>query len=82
MTLEDIKLMMTEDETLKKTIMEMGKWPNPIPEELQPYNRCAGEFSAQEGLTLRGHRIVLPKENVKQALRIAHGTPHACRYYS
>lgn len=46
MSLEDIKQKMTEDDTLKqlKTIVETGKWPNPIPEELQPYNRCAGEL--------------------------------------
>lgn len=76
MSLEDIKQKMTEDDTLKqlKTIVETGKWPNPIPEELQPYNRCAGELCTYDGLVLRGHRIVLPKAMVKQALRIGHET--------
>lgn len=39
---------MTEDDTLKlselKTILETGKWSNPVPEELQPYNRFDGEL--------------------------------------
>lgn len=75
-TLEDIKQAMTEDETLKqlKTIVETGKWPNPVPEELQPHNRCAGDLCTHDGLILRGHRIVLPRAMVKQALRIAHET--------
>ncbi|KAL7824648.1 hypothetical protein SRHO_G00344920 [Serrasalmus rhombeus] len=76
MSLEDIKQKMTEDDTLKqlKTIVETGKWPNPVPEELQPYNRCAGELCTYDGLVLRGHRIVLPRTMVKQALRIGHET--------
>ena len=76
MSLEDITQKMTEDDTMKqlKTIMETGKWPNPMPEEMQPYNRCAGELCTYDGLVLRGHRIVLPKAMVKQALRIGHDT--------
>ena len=66
MSLEDIKQKMTEDDTMKqlKTILETGKWPNPIPEELHPYNRCAGELCSYDGLVLRGHRIVLPRAMV------------------
>lgn len=76
MTLEDIKYSMTEDQTLKElmTILETEKCPNPVPEELQPYNRCSGELSTYDGLILRGHRIVLPKQKVKQALKVAHET--------
>ncbi|XP_051804922.1 uncharacterized protein K02A2.6-like [Acanthochromis polyacanthus] len=76
MSLDDIKQKTMEDDTLKelKSIVETGKWPNPIPEELQPYHRCAGELSTFDGLVLRGHRIVLPKAMVKRALQIGHET--------
>lgn len=76
MTLEDIKHSTTEDEILQQliAIVEAGKWPDPVPLELQPYNRCSDELSTYDGLILRGHRIVLPKQKVKQALKIAHET--------
>uniref|UniRef100_A0A8C7ZZC5 Reverse transcriptase/retrotransposon-derived protein RNase H-like domain-containing protein n=1 Tax=Oryzias sinensis TaxID=183150 RepID=A0A8C7ZZC5_9TELE len=42
-----------------------GTWPNPVPVELQPFNRCAKELCTYDGLLLRGHRIVLPREMVR-----------------
>ena len=76
MTLEDIKHSTAEDETLKQlmTIVETGNWPDPTPLELQPYERCSSELSTYDGLILRGHRIVLPKQKVRQAMKIAHET--------
>lgn len=71
MSLEDIKQKVTEDDTVWKT----GKWPNPVLEELKPYQRYSGELCTHDGLVLRGHRIVLPRTMVKQALRIGH-EPH------
>lgn len=76
MSLKDIKQRTAEDVFLTqlKAIVETGQWPNPVPEELQPCNRCAKELSTHDGIVLRGHRIVLPKALVKQALRIGHET--------
>lgn len=47
MTVEDTKHSMTEDQTLKQlmTILDTRKWPNPVPEELQPSNRCSDDLS-------------------------------------
>uniref|UniRef100_W5N945 Gypsy retrotransposon integrase-like protein 1 n=1 Tax=Lepisosteus oculatus TaxID=7918 RepID=W5N945_LEPOC len=76
LTLEELKQATNEDDTLKllMSIVEKGQWPNPIPEELQPYHRCKLELSTYAGLLLRGQRIVLPKTKIRQALKIAHET--------
>ncbi len=60
MKIEDIKQQMTEDETLKqlKMIVETVQWPNPVPDELQPNERCAEELCTYDELILRGHSIV------------------------
>uniref|UniRef100_A0A3P9KEY2 Gypsy retrotransposon integrase-like protein 1 n=1 Tax=Oryzias latipes TaxID=8090 RepID=A0A3P9KEY2_ORYLA len=83
MSLQDIKQKTAEDETLKQLheIIETGTWPNPVPVELQPYNRCAKELCTYDGLLLRGHRIVLPREMVRQALQIGHETRVRTKQY-
>lgn len=47
MTVKDIKHSMTEDQTLKQqmTILDTRKWPNPVPKELHPNNRCSDDLS-------------------------------------
>uniref|UniRef100_W5MUS1 Gypsy retrotransposon integrase-like protein 1 n=1 Tax=Lepisosteus oculatus TaxID=7918 RepID=W5MUS1_LEPOC len=75
LTLEELKQATNEDDTLKLLMSRVeGQWPNPIPEELQPYHRCRLELSTYDGLLLRGQRIVLPKTKIRQALKIAHET--------
>ena len=72
MRLDAIQKDTQEDDTLRQLfqIVQTGQWPTQISEEMQPYKRCVDELSIHNGLTLRAHRILLPKGKIKQAMNI------------
>lgn len=71
-----IKEATEHDPILQQLIQAVhaDQWPNPVPEVLVPYQRCATELSLYDGLVLHGGRIVLPSSLVKKALGLAHET--------
>ena len=58
---------------LKHTIMQ--GWPNSIkqvPPVLQPYWTCREELNVEDGLILKGTRIVIPDKNHEAILKLIH----------
>ena len=63
--------------------MLLQGWTNSGEEELQPYHRCREELSVQDGVVLRGSRVVIPESGRRQVLDVLHqGHPGTSRMKS
>ena len=83
--LEEIKKMTTQDsnlEALKSTIFK--GWPNEradLPENLRPYFSFKDEMTVQDGVILRGERVVIPsamRKEMKDKLHAGHLGINSC----
>jgi hypothetical protein len=76
MSFEEIQKATQADEVLQKIvgIVESGKWPSTVSEELKPYHKLRDELSVYENCILRGDRLIIPKALQKRVLSLSHET--------
>ena len=74
-TLDELKLETTNDETLCKLHGYIcAEWPKVLEPEIQPFYKYRNELSTFDSLILRGHRIVVPSVLKDRVLNLAHET--------
>ena len=74
-TLDELKLETTNDETLCKLHGYIcAEWPKVLEPEIQPFYKYRNELSTFDSLILRGHRIVVPPVLKDRVLNLAHET--------
>ena len=83
--LEEMRIATENDENLKKLKnVIMSGWPNEknnLPDELKVYFSYRDEFTIQDGIILRGERIVIPgslRAGIKEKLHLGHLGINSC----
>ena len=73
MTLDEIRAATAKDTTLVKVMaaVQTGRWNDP---EITSFTRFASEISVTDGVVLRGHRIIIPRDLQERVVSIAHQT--------
>ena len=84
LTASQIRQLTTQDPLLSRVHkMLLQGWGDSVEEELQPFHRCRDELSVQDGVVLRGSRVVIPESGRRQVLEVLHqGHPGTSRMKS